>query len=141
MRRVAAIAAIKINAARVCVALVTGWNLQAAFTFIVNPGKFAHAYELSGIPGEAAIRGFGILFLMWNIPYLFAAKDPARYKLALNIALLSQLIGFIGESYIFHTLTLEHIPLRNSILRFILFDSAGVFLLAISWMLLRDKES
>jgi hypothetical protein len=78
---------------------------------------------------------------MWNIPYLFAVKDPARYKLTLNIALLSQLIGFIGESYIFHTLTPEHILLRNSILRFILFDGAGVFLLVISWTLLRDKES
>jgi hypothetical protein len=47
MRR---IAAIKKNAARVCVVLVMAWNLQAALHFIVNPGNFAPAYQLSGIP-------------------------------------------------------------------------------------------
>jgi len=72
---------IRIWIARLLIGFVTAWNLQAAFVFIFAPSGFVRAYELSGIPGEAAIRGFGILFLMWNVPYLFAVKDPIRYQL------------------------------------------------------------
>ncbi|MCJ7434408.1 MAG: hypothetical protein MUO77_13045, partial [Anaerolineales bacterium] len=79
--------------ARLLIGLVTAWNLQAALIFIVSPGGFVRAYELSGAAGEAAVRGFGVLFLMWNVPYLFALKDPIRYQLALTFALLMQLTG------------------------------------------------
>jgi hypothetical protein len=119
--------------ARLLIGLVTAWNLQAAFAFIFTPSRFVHAYELSGIPGEAAIRGFGILFLMWNVPYLFAVKDPIRYQLALTFALLMQLTGLIGETYIYFTLPAGHDVLGGSILRFIVFDEVGLGLLAIAW--------
>lgn len=120
--------------ARLLIGLVTAWNLQAALIFIVSPGEFVRAYELSGAAGEAALRGFGVLFLMWNVPYLFALKDPIRYQLALTFALLMQLIGLIGESYIFSTLGVDHQLLRSSILRFIAFDGAGLVLLGIAFM-------
>jgi hypothetical protein len=126
--------------ARLLIGLVTAWNLQAAFAFIFSPSGFVHAYELSGTAGEAAIRGFGVLFLMWNVPYLFAVKNPARYQLALIFALLMQSIGLIGECYILSTLTTEHFLLRNSILRFITFDGLGLFLLVIVYLLIRDKK-
>ncbi len=119
--------------ARLLIGVVTAWNLQAAFVFILSPSGIVHAYELSGAAGEAAIRGFGVLFLMWNVPYLFAVKDPIRHQLALTFALLMQGIGLIGESYIFSTLTAEHIQLRNSILRFIIFDGIGLVLLVIAY--------
>ncbi len=122
------------------IGIVTAWNLQAAFVFIFLPGRFVNAYELSGAAGEAAIRGFGILFLMWNVPYLFAVRDPIRYQLALTFALLMQSIGLIGESYIFSTLTVEHVLLRDSILRFIIFDGAGLLLLAVAWGMMRYKK-
>ena len=79
--------------ARLLIGIVIAWNLQSAFVFIFFPGRFVNAYELSGTAGEAAIRGFGVLFLMWNVPYLFALKDPVRYQLALTFALLMQSIG------------------------------------------------
>jgi len=119
--------------ARLLIGVVTAWNLQAAFVFILSPGDIVHVYELSGAAGEAAIRGFGVLFLMWNVPYLFAVKDPIRHQLALTFALLMQGIGLLGESYIFSTLTAEHIQLRNSILRFIIFDGIGLVLLFIAY--------
>ena len=119
--------------ARLLIRLVTAWNLQAAFAFIFTPSRFVHAYELSGIPGEAAIRGFGVLFLMWNVPYLFAVKDPIHYQLALIFALLMQSIGLIGEAYIYFTLPAGHAVLESSILRFIIFDGAGLTLLAVAW--------
>ena len=126
--------------ARLLIGIVTAWNLQAALTFIVFPGRFVNAYELSGIAGEAAIRGFGLLFLMWNVPYVFAIKDPVRYQLALTFALLMQSIGLIGEGYIFFTLSAEHALLRSSVLRFIIFDGTGLSLLIAAWLLLRIRK-
>ncbi len=123
---------------RLLIGLVTAWNLQAAFAFIFSPSGFVRAYELSGIPGEAAIRGFGVLFLMWNVPYLFALKDPVRYRLALTLSLLMQLTGLIGETYIYFTLPAGHDLLGSSILRFIVFDGVGLILLVIAWWTGKD---
>jgi hypothetical protein len=125
--------------ARLLIGIVILWNLQAAFVFIFSPSRFEQAYELSGTAGEAAIRGFGILFLMWNVPYLFALKDPLRYQLALTFALLMQFIGLIGECYILSTVAIEHILLRTSILRFIIFDGLGLLLLAIAYWITKTK--
>jgi hypothetical protein len=123
----------KIWISRLLIGLVTAWNLQAAFAFISSPGGFVHAYELSDVPGETAIRGVGVLFLMWNVPYLFALRDPVHYRLALTFALLMQLTGLIGETYIYFTLPAGHLVLGSSILRFISFDGVGLALLAIAW--------
>lgn len=119
---------------RLLIAIVSAWNLQAAIIFIVSPQSFVHAYELSGAAGEAAVRGVGVLFLMWNVPYVFAAIHPIRFRLGLMFALLMQLIGLLGESYISSTLTMDHEVLRGSILRFIIFDGAGLVLLFTAWL-------
>jgi hypothetical protein len=126
--------------ARLLIGIVTAWNLQAAFIFIFSPGRFVSAYELSGAAGEAAMRGVGVLFLMWNVPYLFALQNPVRYRLALCFALLMQFVGLIGESYILSTLSVEHVLLRNSIFRFITFDGAGLLFLALAYLLVRNKS-
>jgi len=125
---------------RLLIGIVTAWNLQAAAIFIISPQSFVHAYELSGEVGEAAVRGVGVLFLMWNIPYLFAVFDPVRYQLALTFALLMQLTGLIGESYILSTIGAEHGILRASVLRFIAFDGAGLILLFFAWALLKRQN-
>jgi hypothetical protein len=126
--------------ARLLIGIVVAWNLQAAFVFIFFPSRFVQAYELSGTAGEAAIRGFGVLFLMWNVPYLFALIDPVRYRLALTLSLLMQLTGLIGESFIYLTLPAGYAMLRNSILRFILFDGLGLILLGLAWTMGINKK-
>jgi hypothetical protein len=126
---------------RLFIGIVTVWNLQAAFMFIFSPGGFVHSYELSGATGEAAIRGVGVLFLMWNVPYLFALQNPIRYQLGLYFALLMQLVGLIGESYILSTLAMEHVILRNSISRFITFDGMGLLLLVFAFLLIKNKSN
>jgi hypothetical protein len=126
---------------RLIIGTVIAWNLQAAFIFVFLPGRFAPSYELSGTAGEAAVRGIGVLFLMWNVPYLFALKNPIRYQLALCIALLTQFIGLVGESYVLSTLSTEHVILRNSITRFIIFDGAGLLLLALAYFLSKNKSN
>jgi hypothetical protein len=123
---------------RLLIGLVTAWNLQAAFMFIFSPGRFAFSYELAGTAGEAAVRGTGVLFLMWNVPYLFALRNPIRYQFALYLALLMQFVGLIGESYILSTLSTEDIILRNSISRFIAFDGTGLLFLALAYFLVKN---
>jgi len=126
--------------ARLFIGIVTAWNLQAAFIFIFSPDRFVGAYELSGVSGEAAVRGVGVLFLMWNVPYLVVLWKPVRYRLALILALVMQFMGLIGESYILSTLSVEHVILRNSVLRFITFDGAGLLLLVLAYLLVKNKN-
>jgi len=130
-----------IAVARLLIGLVAAWNVQAALSFILDPAAYAPGFELAGIPGAAAVRGIGILFLMWNVPYLAALWQPVRYRLALVLAGLMQAIGFIGESAIWLTLPAEHFTLRASILRFITFDGIGlILLLAALWIVTRKEQ-
>jgi hypothetical protein len=121
--------------ARLLIGLVLAWNVQAALAFLIWPSSFAWAYELSGVPGEAAMRGVAVLFLMWNVPYVPALWHPVRYRLALVLAWTMQLVGLIGESFILVSLPSGHATLGTSVLRFILFDGAGLILLGIAWWL------
>lgn len=126
---------------RLLIGIVTFWNLQAAVVFIASPGSFVHSYELSGVAGEAAVRGVGVLFLMWNVPYVFAVIHPLRFRIGLACAILMQFIGLIGETYILSTLPAEHVTLSASILRFIVFDGVGLVLLFIAWVLTLKMEA
>jgi hypothetical protein len=123
--------------ARLLISVVVAWNLQCALVFFLNPGAFAPGFELSGIPGEAALRGFAVLFVMWNIPYLVALWQPRRHRISLWEALVMQVIGVIGESLILIFLPSGHGVLHGSLLRFIFFDAAGVVLLGIAILVSR----
>ena len=113
-------------AARLLIAVVLAWNLECALVFLLNPGVFAPGFELAGIPGEAAVRGFAVLFVMWNIPYLVALWHPQRNRLSLWESLAMQTVGVIGESFILFSLPPGHAILHGSLLRFISFDASGV---------------
>jgi hypothetical protein len=115
--------------ARLLIAVVVAWNLECALAFLLAPGIYAPGFELAGIPGEAAVRGFAVLFVMWNVPYLVALWQPRRHRLSLWQALAMQFIGVLGESLILVSIPLGHSVLHTSILRFITFDAAGVILL------------
>ena len=122
---------------RILIAIVTGWNLQAALVFILWPERFMHSFELTGVPGVAAVRGTGILFLMWNVPYLVALRHPVKYQLILGISVVMQFVGLIGESLILLNLPSGHALLRESILRFYLFDGSGLLLLIVAFWLVK----
>jgi hypothetical protein len=121
--------ALRLWLARLLIAIVVAWNLECAVVFMLNPGVFAPGFELSGIPGLAAVRGFAVLFVMWNIPYLVALWQPRRHRLSLWEALAMQSVGVIGESLILFSIPAGHAVLQASLLRFIVFDAAGVALL------------
>jgi hypothetical protein len=124
--------ALRLWLARLLIAVVVAWNLQCALIFLLNPGAYAPGFELFGIPGETAMRGFAVLFIMWNIPYLVALWQPRRHRLSLWEALVMQTVGVIGESLILIFLPSGHGVLHGSLLRFIFFDAAGMGLLGIA---------
>jgi len=115
--------------ARLMIAIVVAWNLQCALVFMLRPWAFESSFELTSIPGEAAMQGFAVLFVMWNVPYLVALWNPRRNRVSLWEALVMQFVGVIGESLILFSIPVGHPILHASILRFIAFDAAGVLLL------------
>lgn len=121
--------------ARLFIAIVLAMNLICAFDFILRPHLYVASYELAGEVGRAAIIGFGILFLMWQVPYFFALYHPKKYKNSLLQAILMQAIGLIGESWLLSTLSAERIILRRSITRFVMFDGGGLVLLLLAALL------
>jgi hypothetical protein len=99
--------------------------------FLMAPDTYALGFELSGEAGAAAVRGIGLLFLMWNVPYAVAFWHPVRHRISLYEALAMQAIGLLGESLIFLSLPATHLAARASIARFIAFDAAGLLLLGL----------
>lgn len=125
----------RVWAARLLIGAVLLINVQCALAFLFWPSAYAPSFELAGAPGAAAVRGTGLLFLMWNVPYAFALSDPLRRRVSLVEALIMQALGVVGESMIAALLPPEQQVLRGSLLRFILFDGAGLLaLLAAFWI-------
>ena len=117
---------------RVLIFLVLAMNLQCALTYIFYPLPYVAPFELSGEPGRAAVIGIGILFLMWQVPYVFALVHPLRNHRSLLEAVLMQAIGLVGETLLLQSIPVTYPTLRASILRFILFDAAGLLLLIVA---------
>jgi hypothetical protein len=126
--------------ARLLIAVPLFWNLQAAFKFMLNPQLFISSFQLEAVPGRAAIAGYGILFLMWQVPYFFALLHPVQFKISLWQALIMQTIGVVLESILLTTIPLEYALLRGSILRFIIFDAAGVVILLGALLLIKGQQ-
>jgi hypothetical protein len=116
-------------------------NVQCAIVFLLWPGSYVPGFELHGEPGEAMVRGMGILFLMWNVPYAVALYHPRRYRMALFEAVTMQAIGLAGETFVYSALPHAHELARLSILRFIAFDALGLLaLLAAVWISRRPMQ-
>ena len=118
--------------ARVLIGVVLFFNVECALAFLWAPQNFVPGFELQGAAGSAAVRGMGILFLMWNVPYVLAAWHPLRHRLSLFEAMLMQTIGVIGESLLLGSLGGGHPVLTQSVTRFIAFDGSGVILLILA---------
>ena len=123
------------NLARLLIALVLILNLYAALGFFFSPQAFTAAYELVGAPGEAAVAGFGLFFAMWQVPYLVALINPLQHKVSLLEAFAMQSLGVIGETFILLRIPAIHTILRSGIARFVIFDLAGLVLLAVSLLI------
>jgi hypothetical protein len=123
---------------RALIAVVLFLNLQAAVLFLIHPADYASGFELTGVPGSSMIQGMGLLFIMWNVPYLVALLHPVKHRLSLIEALIMQSIGVIGESSLKCLLPAGHLILSASVNRFILFDAADLVLLLLAWIITRS---
>jgi len=124
---------------RLCIGLVLIWNVQCAVAFLVAPAGYAAGFELTGAAGEAAVRGMGALFLMWNVPYAVALWQPVRHRVSLYEAVVMQGIGLTGETLILLSLPAALVTARASIGRFILFDGVGLALLIVAALIMRRQ--
>lgn len=131
----------RLNLARGLIGIVILFNLQAAVVFLFWPANYVPAFELEGAVGEAMLRGLGVLFIMWNVPYAVAMWNPLRYRISLYEALAMQTIGLVGETIILSRLPVVHNLARASISRFIAFDAVGLLLLiAATWITKRPQN-
>jgi hypothetical protein len=120
--------------ARVLILAVLGWNVQCAVLFMVSPDAYSGGFGLNGSTGATVVRSLGLLFLMWNIPYIFALIRPYRWKICLITAVIQQSVGLAGEISIRASAT--EAVIRASVLRFIQFDAAGLVLLLATLILI-----
>ena len=127
--------------ARLLVGIVLLVNVQCALVFIWQPEAYSPGFELSGAAGAAAVRGLGVLFLMWNVPYAVAMIHPGRYRISFYEAIAMQAIGLSGETLILFSLPALHTVARMNITRFILFDAAGLAALCLAAWITRRLNS
>jgi hypothetical protein len=122
-------------AARLLVAMVCIWNLTAAVPFVLNPAGYTHSFELGrgGLAGEVMVRGLGVAFLMWQIPFLPVIWHPGRHRICFLCVLGMQLVGLVGESMMLAGLPAGHAPLRATGWRFVSFDATGLVVMALAY--------
>ena len=125
-------------AVRICFCVVFLLNIQCALGFALFPGEYVASYQLEGPAGLAAIRGIGVAFLMWNATYPAFIVAPRRFKVLGWVVIAQQLIGLVGESLILASVaSVSGMELLcSSILRFIVFDGAGLVIMGISFAVL-----
>ena len=125
---------------RLLIGLVLLSNLQCALVFLWHPERYMAGFGLNGEAGMGMLRAMGLLFVMWNVPYVFALSHPLKHRLSLIEALIMQAIGLVGETLILLTGDFQDALMRASVTRFIVFDAAGLLLLVLAYLLVRGKK-
>ncbi len=126
--------------ARILIGLVVLDNLACALLFLISPSDYVLSFELQGAAGNVMIQGIGLLFVMWCVPYVFALVNPRKFRISLLEAILMQAIGLAGESILLAMLSPELTILHTIVLRFIVFDAAGLALLFLAGWLTRKQS-
>lgn len=117
---------------RLLIGLVFFFNVQCAVVFLIWPDAFSPGFGLTGAIGAGVVRGMGILFLMWNVPYGVALTDPLRRRNSLMEAVAMQVIGLVGETLLLATFPPGYDLIRATMERFILFDGFGLVALLLA---------
>jgi len=130
----------KVWFARCLIGIVLFFNLQCAFAFVWQAQFYAPGFDLDGVSGEAMLRGMGILFIMWNVPYAIAVLHPLRYRVSLIEAVIMQAIGVSGESLLLLSMHKPSLNIQTSLGRFIAFDGAGLVLLLAALILVSHRR-
>jgi len=123
--------------ARALIGIVLFFNLQCALAFLWQPQTYMAGFGLGGESGRGMTRALGLLFVMWNVPYVFACVHPIKYRISLIEAVIMQAIGLAGETWILFSGNYQSAMIQSSVERFILFDGIGLVLLILAFALTR----
>lgn len=130
---------IRVWVSRSIIAIVFGMNILCALFFILTPERYTSAFELSVGTGGVIVRGMGILFLMWNVPYFVAMLHPLKHRLSLIEACVMQFFGAGGEIILLLGMINTQSRQRITLERFAIFDGLGLLLLLVSLLLVTVK--
>lgn len=112
-------------------------NMICIVAFIIRPEDFVYSYQVYGSAGaEAAIRGIGIAFAMWNTTYPFFIIKPQKNRTLGLVIIAQQIVGLVGELCLISGLDDSLEILSRSLMRFVYFDAGGLVLLIIGYVLL-----
>ncbi len=130
----------RLNLVRFLIGVVLLVNLHCALVFLWQPERYMGGFGLSGEVGRGMIRALGLLFLMWNVPYVFALRHPVKNYTSLLEAVIMQAIGFMGETLILLFGNDQDAVVTASIERFMLFDGTGLIFLVIALFVVQKKQ-
>ena len=125
---------------RLLIGTVLFLNLQCAVLFLWHPQDYVAGFGVSGAAGEGLVRGMGLLFVMWNVPYAFAFSHPVRRRTSLVEAVVMQAIGLLGETLILLTGDYSNPAIMATVTRFIIFDGGGLVLLVLAYLVSSKKS-
>ena len=128
---------------RLAYALVFVVNVRCALGYLVSTEAFLPSFDASGEAGLVALRGIGVAFLMWNATYPAVVWDPVRFRSLAAVVLVQQVIGLVGESWIYTGISGAYPELQATIRAFILFDGFGlvVMLVTFVWLEVERRRS
>ena len=129
-----------LNLIRFLIGVVLLVNLQCALAFLWQPERYMAGFGLSGEVGQGMLRALGLLFLMWNVPYVFALWHPVKNYTSLVEALIMQAIGFVGETIILLAGNYQDSAVSTSVERFMLFDGTGLVFLVIALLVVLKQQ-
>jgi hypothetical protein len=124
---------------RSLIGLVLFFNLESALVFLWNPQVYVAGFGVQGAVGNVIVRSIGLLFVMWNVPYLVAFLHPIKHRVSLIESIAMQSIGLLGETVLLLTLAPGLLEINNTLSRFIWFDSGGLLCLGIALWLVRKR--
>ena len=126
--------------ARIAVLIVFILNVMCAIQFIAEPMRYAAAYGLPATQDSAAmVAGLGVAFLMWNVTYPAVIFSPRRFRALYVVVLIQQLVGLIGESFIWWRLINAGLGsglMAAGIMRFVIFDAGGLVIMLAAFIVL-----
>jgi hypothetical protein len=126
--------------ARIAVFVVFALNVMCAIQFIAEPLRYAAAYGLpTTAESGAMVAGLGVAFLMWNATYPAVIFSPRRFRALYVVVLIQQAIGLVGESCIWANLIGQGLGnglMAAGIMRFVIFDAAGLVIMLAAFIAL-----
>ncbi|WP_350455387.1 hypothetical protein [Slackia heliotrinireducens] len=111
--------------------------LYFAIVFISEPAGHLKMFQLSGVPGQAAVRALGVAMVVWLCTYPLVIFNPRTNIKMFFIVLLQQVVTLAGALIIRMGMPVGYATLAGTLNIFILADAICTALLLVTfiWMI------